>query len=61
MNRKEVLILSVGVFLTVISWLIADIHHASTEDKIKSRIVIPQVQQYNISKEMLETLRNKTE
>lgn len=61
MNRKEVLLLSIGVFLTVISWLIADIHHASTEDKIKSRIAIPQVQQYNISKEMLETLRNKTE
>lgn len=61
MNRKEVLLLSIGVFLTVIGWLIADIYHASTEDKIKSRIVIPQVQQYKISKEMLKTLRNKTE
>lgn len=61
MNRKEVLLLSIGVFMTVISWLIADIHHASTEDKIKSRITIPQVQQYNISTEMLKTLKSKTE
>ncbi|MEK7597448.1 MAG: hypothetical protein AAB441_02270 [Patescibacteria group bacterium] len=61
MNRKEVLLLSIGVFLTVIAWLIADIYHASTEDKIKSRISLPQVYQYKISKDLLETLKNKTE
>lgn len=61
MNRKEVLLLSIGVFLTVVCWLIADIYHASTEDKIKSRISLPQVYHYNISKELLETLKNKTE
>ena len=61
MNRKEVLLLSIGVFLTVICWLIADIYHASTEDKIKSKLTIPQVNKYNISKELLDTLKNKTE
>jgi len=61
MNKKEVLLLSIGVFLTVVYWLIADIHHASTEDKIKSEINMPQVYQYKISKELLETLKNKTE
>ena len=61
MNRKEVLLLSIGVFLTVVCWLIADIYHVSTEDKIKSRISLPQSYQYKISKELLETLKNKTE
>ena len=61
MNRKEVLLLSIGVFLTVITWLIADIYHASTEDKIKSRIVVPQVNKYEIHRGLLDTLRNKTE
>jgi len=61
MNRKEVLLLSIGVFLTVICWLIADIYHASTEDKIKSRIAIPQVYQYKISTDLLDTLKSKTE
>lgn len=61
MNRKEVLLLSIGVFLTVVVWLIADIYHASTEDKIKSRMSLPQVYQYKISKDLLETLKNKTE
>jgi hypothetical protein len=61
MNKKEVLLLSIGVFLTVICWLIADIYHASTEDKIKSNLTIPQINKYNISKELLDTLKSKTE
>ena len=61
MNRKEVLLLSIGVFLTVICWLIADIYHASTEDKIKARVSLPQVYQYKINTDLLEALKNKTE
>jgi len=61
MNKKEILLLSIGVFLTVVTWLIADIYHASTEDKIKSKISLPQVYQYKISKDLLETLKNRTE
>ena len=61
MNKKEVLLLSIGVFLTVICWLIADIYHASTEDKIKSKISFPQDYNYKISKELLQTLESKTE
>lgn len=61
MKKKEVLLLSIGVFLTVVYWLIADIYHASTEDKIKSKITLPQVNQYKISKETLETIKNKTD
>lgn len=61
MNKKEILLLSIGVFLTVVAWLIADIYHASTEDKIKSKISLPQVYRYEINKDILETLKNRTE
>ncbi len=61
MNKKEILLLSIGVFLTVIAWLVADIYHASTEDKIKSKINLPRIHQYKINKDILETLKNKTE
>lgn len=61
MNKKEILLLSIGVFLTVVCWLIADIYHTATEDKIKSKLTIPQVNQYKISTELLNTLKNKTE
>jgi len=61
MNKKEVLLLSIGVFLTVIAWLVADIYHASTEDKTKSKVDLPQVVQYKINKDILEILKSKTE
>jgi len=61
MNKKEILLLSIGVFLTVIAWLIADIYHASTADTIKSKINLPQIYQYKIDKDILDTLKNKTE
>ncbi len=61
MNKKEILLLSIGVFLTVVAWLITDIYHASTEDKIKSKISLPQVYRYKINKDILETLKNRTE
>jgi hypothetical protein len=61
MNKKEILLLSIGVFLTVVAWLIADVYHASTEDKIESKISLPQINQYKINKNLLETLKDKTE
>jgi hypothetical protein len=61
MKKKEVLLLSIGVFLTVICWLIADIYHASTEEKVKSNIIFPQVIKYKIDKNLMETLKNKIE
>lgn len=61
MNKKEVLLFSIGVFLTVVAWLVADIYHASTTDTIKSKVNLPQPYQYKISKDILDTLKNKIE
>ncbi|MBI5127619.1 hypothetical protein HZA76_04155 [Candidatus Roizmanbacteria bacterium] len=61
MNKKEILFLSIGVFLTVVAWLIADIYHAATEEKIKVKIDIPQLENYKISKELLQVIENKKE
>ena len=43
MNKKELLLLSIGIFLTVLSWLVADVYHAASEEKIKAKIEIPRV------------------
>lgn len=34
MNQKELLIISVTVFITIITWIVADIYHISTTAKI---------------------------
>jgi len=59
MNKKELLFLSIGVFLTVIAWLIADVYHVTTEEKIKTKINIPTLNNYKISTELLKTLKDK--
>lgn len=61
MNKKELLFISIGVFLTVVAWLVADVYHAATEEKIKSKIEIPKLENYKISKELLEVIRSKNE
>ena len=61
MNKKEILFLSVGIFLTVVAWLVADIYHATTEEKFKSKVNIPTLNNYKIRKELLETLKNRNQ
>ncbi len=61
MNRKELLLLSIGVFLTVVAWLVADIHHAATEEKIKIKTAIPTLKKYEIKEDVLTILKDKSE
>lgn len=59
MNKKEVLFIVIGIFLTVVAWLISDLYHASTEEKIKNKITLPQIENYQIKKDILEILESK--
>lgn len=59
MNKKEILYIAISIFLTVIAWLVADLYHASTEEKIKNKIAIPKIENYQIKKDILEILENK--
>ncbi|PIP15157.1 hypothetical protein COW98_05000 [Candidatus Roizmanbacteria bacterium CG22_combo_CG10-13_8_21_14_all_35_9] len=59
MNKKELLLLSIGIFLTALSWLVADIYHAASEDKIKAKIEIPIIKNYQIDKNILDSLQLK--
>lgn len=61
MNKKEILLLSIGVFLTVVAWLIADIYHAATEEKIKERVELPAPKQYQVQEKLLEELGARSE
>jgi hypothetical protein len=61
MSRKELLLFSVGVFLTVLAWLVADIRHAATEEKIKVRTAIPTLKKYEIKRPLLDVLKDKNQ
>ncbi|MFN4212603.1 MAG: hypothetical protein ACK4FL_01400 [Microgenomates group bacterium] len=59
MNKKELLFLSIGIFLTVIAWLIADIYHAATQEKIREKIQLPNLRKYEIKSSIFKILQEK--
>lgn len=59
MNKKELLLISICIFFTVIAWLIADFYHAATTEKIKAKIELPVMKTYQINSEVLKTLQEK--
>lgn len=61
MNRKEIFLLTIGIFLTVIAWLIADIYHVSTREKVKAKVNITLINKYDIDDKILKILEDKRE
>lgn len=61
MNKKEILLLSLALFITVMIWVVADVYHASTEDKVKVKIDLPQVYHYKIDQKLFQTLKSKSQ
>ncbi len=59
MRKKELLMISIAIFLTVIAWLVADIYHAATAEKIKEQVPILKIKNYDMGMSILEELRNK--
>ncbi len=59
MNKKELLVISIGVFFTIIAWMIADLYHAKKNlvvDDIVSNVTIPA---YTIKPEIIDLLKQK--
>lgn len=62
MKQKELLIISVTVFITIITWIVADIYHISTTQKI-APIQVPTatVKTTTIDTSVLDVLQAKTD
>ena len=60
MSKKEIFYLSLCIFLSVIAWLIADLHHASTAEQLQDGTEIPNVKQYTIDTKLIDVLESKT-
>ncbi len=59
MNRKELLIIAVGIFMTVIAWMIIDVYNIrkAPYNNLKMQpVVIPS---YHIDTKTIEILKNK--
>ncbi|MEK7070463.1 MAG: hypothetical protein AAB966_01515 [Patescibacteria group bacterium] len=61
MNKKEFLLITVCVFISIIIWMVSDIYHKSAEEKIKTTIKVPEIKNYQIDTDILEILERKQE
>lgn len=59
MNRKETLLISIAIFFTIIMWLVADIYHASTTEKVKPQTDISQPINIELDTSVFQILENK--
>ncbi|MDH7476415.1 MAG: hypothetical protein QHH09_03010 [Microgenomates group bacterium] len=61
MKKKELFLLTLGIFMTAVAWLVADIYHASTIERIKPKINLPVVNKYDIDTEIFKILEQKNQ
>ncbi len=61
MNQKELLTISVGIFLTIVAWMIIDLYHAKTSQSVESAVGPVSVPTYNINTKIFKVLEGKTE
>ncbi|MBI1862697.1 hypothetical protein HYS00_01110 [Candidatus Microgenomates bacterium] len=57
MNRRELLIISVGIFMTIIAWVVADVYHAQSQDTIDTTIAVPPIKSISVNKDLIQSIR----
>lgn len=61
MKGREIFILSLGVFLTIVAWMMLDIYHIQTKINEQINIKPAQVPDYQMDKTIIDVLREKAE
>lgn len=59
MNRKEVLLISITIFMTIILWVVVDIYHASKIEQVKENKEILQPINTDIDINVFKVLKDK--
>ncbi len=59
MNRKELFVLSLTIFLTVVIWVVSDIVHARAREHAKLDMSVPSTKEYHIDKNIFTILQNR--
>ncbi len=59
MKHKELLYISVCIFMTIIAWLVADLYHSANQKTVDAIIADPVLLQYKIDTNILKLIENK--
>lgn len=59
MNRKEFLVISIGIFLTIVAWIIIDIYHIKSSEQKTTDFKPTTLTNYEINKKILDLVIEK--
>lgn len=59
MKQKELLVLSIVIFLTIIAWVVFEIHQVSTKSALEESLEAPPVGKEKINGDVFMILQNK--
>ncbi len=60
MNTKELLAISIGIFLTIVAWMVADLYHAKQSTVVDGVVNQAEVPSYKINPTVFTILKEKT-
>ncbi|MEN9327569.1 MAG: hypothetical protein RI947_377 [Candidatus Parcubacteria bacterium] len=61
MNQRELLILSVGIFLTIVAWMIIDLYHVKTNNSFDTALRPVTIPHYSINSKVFNSLNEMSE
>lgn len=61
MNKKEILIISISIFLTIIAWVIIDLYHIQQKINTTTNIKPMEIPNYRMDKKLIDLLRERKE
>lgn len=59
MNRKEVLVISISIFLTIVAWVMIDIYHIQQRINESVQTKPYQIPNYTMDKKIIDLLRDR--
>ncbi|MCX7996371.1 MAG: hypothetical protein N2691_01265 [Patescibacteria group bacterium] len=61
MKQKELLIIAVSIFLTIVAWVSIELYKVRTSEVVGQPITLPKVGNHTIDINVLERLREKSQ
>lgn len=60
MKPREILIISIGIFMTIIAWVVIEIYKVNNSQIVEETMQLPTVKKYEVDLTVIDKLRNKT-
>lgn len=58
MKRKEILLLAIGIFLTIVAWVVVEVYKVQSSVP-EEDLTLPKIQKYDIDVSVIDKLREK--